>query len=234
MNLPKLFVCGAAIFLTLSSDVSAQTRPTRPTNSAEPATQSATQKIADSPRRYAQGPLQVREFTGRAKRYTGRQAMTMTRVMFEYKFQTNSQRDGTFATTLTRLQTYAVFLPKESWWTTGNNPDLLDHEQGHFDIAEITARRIQGAFDKVLKGGGDVTATGNSQQQSEQALLANIRKVIRVAEQQADHDHLEYDQVTSHGLRYAKQSEVRRIQKLTLAKLADHRYMTRKSSGRDE
>lgn len=41
---------------------------------------------------------------------------------------------------------YSCFFNKEKSWHTGASPQLLNHEQGHFDIAEIFARKFRKAL----------------------------------------------------------------------------------------
>jgi hypothetical protein len=41
---------------------------------------------------------------------------------------------------------YCYFLKSRSWTKSTNRKSLLKHEQGHFDITELYARRLQKAF----------------------------------------------------------------------------------------
>lgn len=45
----------------------------------------------------------------------------------------------------------AVFFEKSTSWALGKSKNLLAHEQGHFDIAELYARKIAKAFTKARK-----------------------------------------------------------------------------------
>lgn len=175
------------------------------------------QQPAPLPRRYAQGPLRSPEFRGKIADHAFADAETQTRVMIDYKFKTQASTDGTLAK-LTSVEIYSIFLPEASWWRPSADPRLLDHEQGHFDIAEISARRLQLTFSKSIAT-SRIVGSGPNVRHAEKDLAQKINKVFQKANDQAVFENEEYDRRTAHGLQIAKQAEWRRVQQATLSRL---------------
>ena len=101
-------------------------------------------------RRFDAGPLKIREFVGNPARQNG-DAKTMARVMFQYEFTSRRTSKNRVAVRLSSFHAYSVFLPKESWWRPSARAELLDHEQGHFDLVEIAARRVTLVVERMFK-----------------------------------------------------------------------------------
>ncbi len=70
-------------------------------------------------------------------------------------------------------------------WTNSNNQDMLDHEQLHFDIAEIFARKLRKKFDE-LKSVKEARFTVYLE-----ASQSNLKKCRRF--------QMQYDKLTNHG-----------------------------------
>lgn len=85
---------------------------------------------------------------------------------------------------------YALFNRKKSW-CKGKSDKLLEHEQLHFDIAELTARKVRRAVEMMQKENVDDLQTYN---QSIQEILIKSN----------DFD-AQYDRDTFHGLIQNKQ-----------------------------
>ena len=90
-------------------------------------------------------------------------------------------------------QVQAVFMPTESWVreATKASPDLLRHEQLHFDITELYARRLR---QKLSQTQFDC--------QHLQPKFQNLTKAM-FAEWQRE--EVRYDQTTNHGLNKVQQ-----------------------------
>ena len=170
-------------------------------------------------RRHGDGPLKLEEFRGKIASNLPGGALTMTRVMIEYKYGVQVVDDQIEAR-LSSIQVFSVFLPEESWWRAAHMNHLLDHEQGHFDIAEIAARRLQLAFNRAFADGKAVSGVGASQQEAVQAMAAKLVKLLRLVNEQAVDENKAYDRLTSHGARRRAQFEHRKIQTATLKRLA--------------
>ena len=89
-------------------------------------------------------------------------------------------------------QVYAIFDKSKSW---GNNSseELLAHEQLHFDIAELYAR-------KVRKKVAELRRTGEKK-------VANYNKAINIILQKSNEIDEQYDKETFHGVISDKQAE---------------------------
>lgn len=196
--------------------------------------------LADDPvskttkqRRYAQGPLRADEFRAKPNRQASGYALTMARVMFNYRFELQQLQDKKFEATLNAFESFSVFLPEESWWNYHSDETLLGHEQGHFDIAEIAARRVQLAFDRRMSDSKKVTATGSTAKAAQQELMKKLDKVMQIVNDQAVAENKEYDLRTRHGMRFNNQAEHRRIQLLTLERLGNSLKKSRRRAPQD-
>lgn len=89
----------------------------------------------------------------------------------------------------------AAFNPQRAWVrdSTLSTATLLAHEQLHFDICELTARKLRARIAQVYASGADVFAAKFTQQ---------IQRMI--AEEGVLHET--YDKETAHGLYEAQQA----------------------------
>jgi len=103
------------------------------------------------------------------------------------------------------------FLPDQSWVKPRHrNPRILAHEQGHFDLAEVTARQLRVELDSLELG----CAAGN-------AAFNNL--VTAFQSRDADLQH-SYDKQTLFGTdTNAQRSWERRIEGLLMDKSPDRR-----------
>ncbi|QDV24499.1 DUF922 domain-containing protein [Aureliella helgolandensis] len=171
-------------------------------------------------RPYELGPLTISEFIGRVEPGSTAQANTATRV--RSKFRYSIRRSGRhFEAKITSITLFTVFLPQDSWWASHASTALLDHEQGHFDIAEINVRKAQLAIAQSKSNGKSMMVTKNSKQEASAAVVAMLDEQLQQVDSQIAADNLEYDRDTRHGLSSPKQSELRRIHQLTLEHLAE-------------
>lgn len=87
--------------------------------------------------------LSWRDFEGKAPiEYIGiKKAETCSEIIIEGEF---------FEGELPEFKVLNFFHKKESWTITSGN-DMLAHEQGHFDIAEIFSRKIRKRFVELQK-----------------------------------------------------------------------------------
>jgi hypothetical protein len=89
----------------------------------------------------------------------------------------------------------AAFNPQRAWVrdSTHSTTTLLAHEQLHFDICELTARKLRARIAQVYASGADVFASKFTQQ---------IQRMI--AEEGVLHEA--YDKETAHGIYEEKQA----------------------------
>lgn len=169
-------------------------------------------------RRYQEGPLKIQEFTGVPDETLFGDAYTATSVEFRFRYKVRNEGKR-FVARLIHFDAYSVFLPERSWWKNSASPSLLDHEQGHFDIAETTARRIQLAFDKSMAGKKWIESAGDTSVAATRKLRGTLTKVIDLANARMEQENRDYDRATRHGMRFRDQSEFRGFQKRTLERL---------------
>lgn len=88
---------------------------------------------------------------------------------------------------------FSNFYPQHSWVVSGEEtPDLLKHEQLHFDISELYARKLRTAFKAYVP-------------------MRNIRRdltrIYQKIEMERKRTQLLYDRETNHGLQKEAQQE---------------------------
>ena len=103
-------------------------------------------------------------------------ANTMCVVRYSYRIRTNSERDGTWTARLTHFECFSAIEPEKCWNSVPESPRVLDHEQGHFDLAEIFARRLQRRFDELMAG-KNASASGLTERVARESLEKEIKKI---------------------------------------------------------
>ena len=78
------------------------------------------------------------------------------------------------------------FLPKESWTKTHNNDYILHHEQLHFDLAEVYARRLRKALSETAVTARNATTA--------------FRKLFKKYNDQLAAEQDRYDRETDHSI----------------------------------
>ncbi|MFN0018664.1 MAG: hypothetical protein ACKVP0_10425 [Pirellulaceae bacterium] len=177
-------------------------------------------------RPYADGPLTEADFKGKQPAEG-----ELAKVPFQaYLFLdiTWSSQHRTFGrgrvvnAHLTHFEATAVSDPAKSWNHRGKkNPELLDHEQGHFDITQIHAQRLELKMRKLIAAKKPPGGTGEDESAAVQALNSLLNKEYVAAKLICDQENVEYDKLTVHGTALEKQHELRRIHQETLKKQAE-------------
>jgi hypothetical protein len=170
-------------------------------------------------RRYAEGPLQISDFQAKHPDHTRSAAYTAVRVRLRYRYGTQTQ-NGQISVRLESINVFSVFVRDQSWWAPLADKRLLDHEQGHFDIAEACARRAQLHFNAMFERDAPLTASGQTTSDAARQLARKIERLLRHFNDAATLAHQEYDRITHHGNLLRTQAEQRRVQKATLNRLA--------------
>ena len=176
-------------------------------------------------RRYDQGPLRAEEFRGlpklRLSEEKGRplDAYTMTRIRFRYQYNVWRRR-GRSIVRLKSIEVYSVFDRDKSWNRRPQDAELLDHEQGHFDITETHARRAQLELNRLGRTAATRTAAATEKGAVEQ-LNARIREQLKPFVEANVKAHADYDRLTAHGGRRQAQAVQRQQQRDQLREFAD-------------
>lgn len=163
-------------------------------------------------RRYSEGRLVLTDFDMEPpEERDSLDAMlaTQVRIHFDYRCKYGRRYGGGAKAELTRLDVFAVVRPKESWIATPEDHRLVDHEQGHFDIAQIAALSARLHMHEQWQAGKLKVRADDSE-----SAIKKLRDAIQ-AEMKPFYDKLkkaqqQYDDVTSHGRRFRAQRDQRK------------------------
>jgi hypothetical protein len=172
---------------------------------------------AEDARPYDQGPLTADDFRADPPDDSIAAAKTATQFAFEFKYGYKSTARTTIVT-LSRITITACIRRDQSWNRHPDNKRLLDHEQGHADIAQIHCLHARLAFRKLLAKGQAPSATASSLSAGVAGLDRAVRKEMAAFEKAAKDADAEYDRVTANGVG-PQQQEWRRVQAETLKEL---------------
>lgn len=164
-------------------------------------------------RRYSEGRLIITDFDmdpPEDRDNLDAMLATQVRIHFDYRCKYGRRYGGGAKAELTRLDVFAVVRPKDSWIATPDDRRLIDHEQGHFDIAQIAAISARLHMHEQWKAGKLKARADDSE-----AAIAKLRDNIQ-AEMQPFYAKLkkaqkQYDDVTSHGRRFRAQRDQRKV-----------------------
>jgi hypothetical protein len=173
---------------------------------------------AEDTRPYDDGPLTADDFRGKPPEDSVAAAKTATQFSFDFKYRYKLTARGT-TVTLDRITITACIRRDQSWNRYPDNMRLLDHEQGHADIAQIHCLQARLAFRKSLAKGQGLSATASSLNEAVASLERAIHRDIASFEKAAQDADAEYDRETANGVG-ANQREWRRVHAETLKELA--------------
>ena len=139
-------------------------------------------------------------------------------VGFEYAYECeNNIRKTKVICGFKNIKAEAIFIPSKSWVRKERIPDehsstvLLNHEQGHFDLAKESSKQVQ---EKIMERLRNVTFSfmGKSKEQLEKNQEKRRRKLTKPIEQELKKEHKEviqkrYEEETDHGKVETKQNE---------------------------
>ncbi|HEV2973320.1 MAG TPA: DUF922 domain-containing protein [Pirellulales bacterium] len=177
----------------------------------------AADKAGDSSRKYADGPIVPGDFKAAVpdptpvKDGVKLRAMTHTDIRYSTRYRWDESNPGMVSAWLTRFDCYAALVCDKCWIKEPMDLRLIDHEQGHFDITEINARRAQKKFDQLIAEKGLV---GHGHEEA--SAVADLNRQVddqmqQVFDKERD-EQIEYDRVTNHGRNHSAQAEQRQIQ----------------------
>ncbi len=128
---------------------------------------------ADDIRWQPERKLTYQDFRGAVPGSTPWAATTNSSILFGYE---------TVNEKITRVSVYASFIPKKSWMKK-KLPEVLGHEQLHFDITEIFARRF---YHQVMK-----------ENSADKDFLDSLFKSVNL---DCSNLQQQYDDETNHGI----------------------------------
>jgi predicted secreted Zn-dependent protease len=170
---------------------------------------------AESSRNYSDGPLTPADFHApvpdpqpQADGLTMR-AMTFAEIRYTTRYRWDESKPGQVTAYLTRFKSNARLLCDKCWIKEPMDLRLLAHEQGHFDITEIHARRSREKIEKLM---ADKSLIGHGH--DERTAIADLDKQIHDQMQtifdEERADQIEYDRATSHGRDFPAQDRERK------------------------
>jgi hypothetical protein len=180
------------------------------------ATMSVAVAAADDNRKYEEGPLTAADFRAEPQDIPAAAAKTATQLGHDFRYRYKSTARNT-TVTLESITIEAYIRRNRSWNRKPDDKALLDHEQGHADIAQIHCLQARLAFRKLQRGPG-LSVTASSLKEATAALERELDKLMAVYEQAACDADAEYDRETRNGLG-GKQAEWRRVQRETIEQL---------------
>jgi hypothetical protein len=168
----------------------------------------------EPPRKYADGPLAPADFRAAVpepqpvKDGVKLRAMTDVEIQYTTRYRWEGTAQGEASAWLTRFDCEAVLKRDKCWNKEPDDLRLLDHEQGHFDIAEINARRAKKRFEELI---ADKELIGHGA--DERSAVADLDKRVHDEMQKVfdreQAEQIEYDRATRHGRDFAAQAERR-------------------------
>lgn len=174
---------------------------------------------AKTMRLYTNGPLALVDYSSKpADAPAGFGAMTDTELRYhaEYEF---AAFPGGVNCQVKKLQCYAVLAEKTTWADPNRIQELLDHEQGHFDITQKHALLAQKALGpKVAKR--QLKATAPTAELARELLAKALDAEIRPYSERGVAENKAYDEATRHGTLIEAQTEWRTRQLEELAALS--------------
>jgi hypothetical protein len=148
---------------------------------------------------------------------------TSTAVRYTYRYRT-LQRKNRIYLEVTEVKVFAVFDRNTSWVHGKVNQRLLDHEQGHFDNAQIAAHRAQKKFDELLSDNRKkIRVSGTSDLKVMNLREAELDKILLPFLRALNEEDIRYDQVTNHSRRLDAQADERKNHARLLKELATER-----------
>jgi hypothetical protein len=100
--------------------------------------------------------------------------------------------------TISQLKFEAIFIPECSWWNPnlakGKEGYVLQHEQIHFALTELTARKLTNEASSEVKG---YLAIGNTYLESQKEVKKKLQTMVRGAMEVSIEEHTDFDKDTS-------------------------------------
>ncbi len=132
-------------------------------------------------------------------------AETATGVAVEHSPpKTEKQPDGSYTSKYTDLKYSSVVDEGQSYNKRPNDEELLKHEQGHFDLSELEARKRNADKKKALD---KLEGTGSTPQEAEADLDKKLDEHTKEVNKGLNEKQEQYDNETDHSKNGAKQKE---------------------------
>ena len=151
----------------------------------------------------ANAPLRWEDFQGPVDPSASRERVAMTAASLSWGYTYGLERgNGHCVYRITSIDIQAIFNRRDSWVLPGHLTDrVLEHEQGHFDIAQLFKLKLEDSASELLSArwpceGDSVQAASEYTVREAGRIVSNLGQKIwseHVAAQKA------YDDQTGHG-----------------------------------
>jgi hypothetical protein len=171
-----------------------------------------------SRRPYRDGPLTPADF--QATPDDSNTFTAWTEIDFDYRYEYRVHRRGQWIATLSMIEIHTCVMQDKSWNKRPQNATLLDHEQGHFDLAQTFAIRAQSKLHADLNTVDVLQGRHANKAAAIRLLEEKLKEFVQATMDKAAVANKEYDRVTNNGAKLAAQAEARREQKRALEQAA--------------
>lgn len=149
------------------------------------------------------------------------EAFSHTEVRYQYQLRTR-RRSGRWQAEIQSIDVEAVFIPEKSWNAQPGDARLLDHHQGHFDLAQIAALAVQSELDHLQRARRLPVGRGTSEASAQADLEMQIARLVRGHTDALQRDHDYFDQITRYGTLADVEARERQQQQETLRRRMSH------------
>lgn len=129
--------------------------------------------------------LEFSDFKAKPNAMSSYQALSAVGITAEFKMES-----GVITFTV-----YSFFKPKASWTKTKKDPYILNHEQRHFDISEINARKLRKALME------------KQWSSDPKKISKDFGKLFKAYLKQENEDQMAYDEQSNHSIIESSQKE---------------------------
>ncbi len=169
-------------------------------------------------RRFEEGPLLAKDFQmpvpdpQPVREGIKMLANTHTKIRYTYRYQTKPTRLSRTVATATSIEIFSLMLRDQSWNAAPDNAFLMEHEQGHFDEAQIGAAAARMDVLKQAFVDNSFKVVGQTPEQALDLLKAKIEQAMKPHYDAMSAAQKKYDEYTTHGTNKARQIEYRKKQ----------------------
>ncbi|MCH7728097.1 MAG: DUF922 domain-containing protein [Planctomycetes bacterium] len=161
------------------------------------------QPAAPTFRRYDDGPLTAADFRApipkrRVVNNVFAVAYTRAEIRLDYRYSYRI-RNGTVTAKVDRIEIFAIVHRNKSWNALPNNKKLMDHEQGHFDIAHAAALKARLELAQQARAGKPLQATAARPEDAVRAVKKKVQSFLSKYIDAVRNGHRDYDRLTRHG-----------------------------------
>ena len=162
---------------------------------------------AETIRPYSAGPLRAGDFQKGPPAGIPHHAHTSTRLGYGFRYRSRTF-NGSSVVVLSEVTLTNNLVQSESWTRRPGDAQLMQHEQGHFDITETVRRRARAYFTKQRMA--RIKFRASTLDGAVQALEEGMRKEMAPFFARMPLLQRQYDAETQHGTNAAEQARWRK------------------------